>query len=114
MCVVQVTIEVVDDTRTETEVEMDLAKESQRNDWSMSSSEWASSHKKLFWPLFWEYPEQGENELSRASLEEQPEDYEPEERILSGVEGDWGSHWNKDWDAKDNYGKYCGITPPKG
>ncbi|XP_076605026.1 isthmin-2 [Chaetodon auriga] len=102
---IQVTIEVVDDTQTETEVEMDLAKEGQRNDWSVSSSEWANSHKKLFWPLFWEYPEQAENELGRASLEEQSEDYnyDPEEPILSGVGGDWGGQWNKDWDAKDNY-----------
>ncbi|XP_022606611.1 isthmin-2 isoform X1 [Seriola dumerili] len=102
---IQVTIEVVDDTQTATEVEMDLAKESQRNDWSVVSSEWASSHKKLFWPLFWEYPEQSENGLGRASLEEQSEDYnyDPEELVLSGVEGDWGGHWNKDWHAKDNY-----------
>eukprot|EP00064_Thunnus_orientalis_P008475 superscaffoldBa00001007_g8498 len=101
---IQVTIEVVEDTQTETEVEIDLAKESQRNDWSVSSSEWANSHKKLFWPLFWEYPEQAENGLGRASLEEQSEEYyDPEEPVLSGVGGDWGGHWNKEWDAKDNY-----------
>lgn len=101
---IQVTIEVVDDAQSETEVEMDLAKEGQRNDWSVSSSEWANSNKKLFWPLFWEYPDQVQNGLGRASLEEQPEDYnyDPEEPILSGV-GDWGGHWNKDWEAKDNY-----------
>uniref|UniRef100_A0A667XXQ7 Isthmin 2a n=1 Tax=Myripristis murdjan TaxID=586833 RepID=A0A667XXQ7_9TELE len=102
---IQVTIEVVDDPQTETEMEMDLAKEGQRNDWSVSSSEWASNHKKLFWPLFWEYPEQVENGLGQASLEEQAEDYnyDPEEPALSGVGGDWGGHWNKEWDAKDNY-----------
>ncbi|XP_078133649.1 isthmin-2 [Sander vitreus] len=102
---IQVTIEVVDDKQTETEVEMDLVKEGQRNDWSVSSSEWANSHKKLFWPLFWEYPEQAENGLERASSEEQSEDYtyDPEEPVMSGVGGDWGGHWNKDWDAKDNY-----------
>ncbi|KAK7904474.1 hypothetical protein WMY93_017081 [Mugilogobius chulae] len=61
---IQVTIEVVDDTQPQTEVEMDLAKEGQRNDWSVSSSEWANSHRKLFWPLFWEYPEQYEEEWS--------------------------------------------------
>ncbi|XP_045918821.1 isthmin-2 isoform X1 [Micropterus dolomieu] len=100
---IQVTIEVVDDTQTETEVEMDLAKEGQRNDWSVSSSEWANSHKKLFWPLFWEYPDQVQNGLGGASLEEQSENYDSEDPILSGVGGDWGGHWNKDWDAKDNY-----------
>lgn len=100
---IQVTIEVVDDTQTQTEVEMDLAKEGQRNDWSVSSSEWANSHKKLFWPLFWEYPDQLENGLGRASIEEQPEDYDTEEPILSGVGGDWDSKWNKEWEAKDNY-----------
>uniref|UniRef100_UPI0037E7E31C isthmin-2 n=1 Tax=Semicossyphus pulcher TaxID=241346 RepID=UPI0037E7E31C len=100
---IQVTIEVVDDTQTE--VEMDLAKENQRNDWSVTSSEWANSHRKLFWPLFWEYPDQMENGLGRASLEEQPEDYnyDPEEPVLSGVGGDWGGQWSKDWDTKDNY-----------
>ncbi len=108
------TIEVVDDTQTETEVEMDLAKESQRNDWSVSASEWANSHKKLFWPLFWEYPEQVQNGLGKASLEEQSEDYnyDPEEPILSGVGGDWGGHWNKDWDAKENYGNNA-LSKPK-
>ncbi|XP_059208624.1 isthmin-2-like [Centropristis striata] len=101
---IQVTIEVVGDTQTETEVEMDLVKEGQRNDWSASSSEWVNSHKKLFWPLFWEYPEQLGNGLERASLEEQSEDYnyDPEEPVLSPGSEDWG-HWNKDWDAKDNY-----------
>uniref|UniRef100_A0A096M8M2 Isthmin 2a n=1 Tax=Poecilia formosa TaxID=48698 RepID=A0A096M8M2_POEFO len=47
---IQVTIEVME--AAQTEVEMDLAKENQRNDWSVSPSEWTS--KKLFWPLFWE------------------------------------------------------------
>ncbi|XP_029317107.1 isthmin-2-like [Cottoperca gobio] len=102
---IQVTIEVVGDTQTDTELEMDLVKEGQRNNWSVSSSEWANSHKKLFWPLFWKYPEQVENRPERASLDEQSEDYnyDPEEPVLSGVGGDWGGHWNKDWDAKDKY-----------
>ncbi|CAN9502519.1 unnamed protein product [Ophioblennius macclurei] len=103
---IQVTIEVVEDTPTETEVEMDLAMEGQRNDWSVSSSEWVQSHKKLFWPLFWEYPEQMGNGLGIASLEEQPEDYhyDPEDPVLSGVDGgDWGRHWDQEWDNKDNF-----------
>ncbi|XP_065803766.1 isthmin-2 [Labrus bergylta] len=98
---IQLTIEVVNDPQTE--VEMDLAKENQRNDWSATSSEWANSHRKLFWPLFWEYPDQLENR--RAGLDDQVEDYsyDPEEPVLSGVGGDLGGHWNKDWDAKENY-----------
>nr|XP_046223684.1 isthmin-2-like [Oncorhynchus gorbuscha] len=61
---IQVTIEVVEDPQTETEMEMDLAKEGGdggRNDWSLSSKEWLA-HKKLFLALFWEYPEQAETE----------------------------------------------------
>ncbi|CAJ1074234.1 isthmin-2 [Xyrichtys novacula] len=98
---IQVTIEVVEDSQAE--VEMDLAKDAQRNDWSVTSSEWANSHRKLFWPLFWEYPDQ--LGTGRASLEEQPEDYnyDLEQPILSGVGGDWGGHWNKNWDSKNNY-----------
>uniref|UniRef100_A0A4W5NMP7 Isthmin 2a n=1 Tax=Hucho hucho TaxID=62062 RepID=A0A4W5NMP7_9TELE len=90
---IQVTIEVVEET--ETEMEMDLAKEGgegSRNDWSLSSEEWLG-HKKLFWPLFWEYPDQAETE-SRASLEEQEQptqdyNYDPEEQepVLSGTGG---------------------------
>ncbi|KAM4541788.1 isthmin-2-like [Odontesthes bonariensis] len=100
---IQVTIEVVEDTQTE--VEMDLVKEGQRNDWSVSSSEWINRHKKLFWPLFWEYPEQMENGLGGAGSEEQSEDYgyEPEDAVLRGVGGDWGRYWNKELDTKDNF-----------
>lgn len=99
---IQVTIEVVDDTQPQTEVEMDLAKEGQRNDWSVSSSEWASSHRKLFWPLFWEYPERLENGLQEGdSPEERDLGFDPEEPVLSGVGGDWGSNWSKEW--RDNY-----------
>ncbi|XP_026162116.1 isthmin-2 [Mastacembelus armatus] len=112
---IQVTIEVVDDTLTEMEVEMDLAKEGQRNEWSVSSSEWANSHKKLFWPLFWEYPEQTENGLGRASLDEQSEDYnyDPDETILSGVEGEWEEHWEKDWhEYEEEWSSWatCSVT----
>ncbi|XP_034015533.1 isthmin-2 isoform X2 [Thalassophryne amazonica] len=108
---IQVTIEVVDNAQTETEVEMDLAKEGQRNDWSVSSSEWASSHKKLFWPLFWEYPGQPENGLGRASPEERVDyNYDLEEHVLSGVGGDWSGRWNKEWEAKDSYDGVNAVT----
>ncbi|XP_013869159.1 isthmin-2 [Austrofundulus limnaeus] len=98
---IQVTIEVLEDSQTETEVEMDLVTESQRNDWSLSSYEWISSHKKLFWPLFWEYPDQAENGLGGG----RPEDYsyDPEEPVLSGVGGEWGRRWDKEWRTEDNF-----------
>ncbi|XP_069576880.1 isthmin-2 [Brachyistius frenatus] len=99
---IQVTIEVVDDSPTE--VEMDLAAEGQRSDWSLSSSQWLDRHKKLFWPLFWEYPEQAENGLDGAGSENPPEDnYDPEDPVLSGVGGDWGRRWNNEWDTNDNF-----------
>ncbi|XP_067099853.1 isthmin-2 [Osmerus mordax] len=99
---IQVTIEVVNDPQTE--VEMDLAKEG-RNDWSLSEEEWLG-HKKLFWPLFWEYPDQAGSGPGRASLEEPTEDYnyDTEDPVLSGVGGGWGNRWNKGWDSsKENY-----------
>ncbi|XP_064881154.1 isthmin-2-like [Oncorhynchus nerka] len=130
---IQVTIEVVEDPQTETEMEMDLAKEGGdggRNDWSLSSKEWLG-HKKLFLALFWEYPDQAETESGQggmASPEEQEQEqptedynYDPEEQEpeLSGtrgtgtggtgtgvgIGGDWGSHWrnNKGWGSKENY-----------
>uniref|UniRef100_A0A8C7DG98 Isthmin 2a n=1 Tax=Oncorhynchus kisutch TaxID=8019 RepID=A0A8C7DG98_ONCKI len=98
---IQVAIEVVEDPQTETEMEMDLAKEGGdggRNDWSLSSKEWLG-HKKLFLALFWEYPEQAETESGqggRASPEEQEQEqptedynYDPEEQEpeLSGTRG---------------------------
>ncbi|XP_036818632.1 isthmin-2-like [Oncorhynchus mykiss] len=98
---IQVTIEVVEDPQTETEMEMDLAKEGGdggRNDWSLSSKEWLG-HKKLFLALFWEYPDQAETESGqggRASPEEQEQEqptedynYDPEEQEpeLSGTRG---------------------------
>ncbi|KAL0969846.1 hypothetical protein UPYG_G00233120 [Umbra pygmaea] len=117
---IQVTIEVVEDPQTE--MEMDLAKEGGeggRKDWSLSSEEWLGN-KKLFWPLFWDYPDQAETDSEpsgKASLEEpeQPTDdynYDLEEAVLSGTGGigarvgvGWGSRWsgNKRWDSKDNY-----------
>ena len=104
ICPPQVTIEVVNDPQTE--VEMDLAKEG-RNDWSLSEEEWLG-HKKLFWPLFWEYPEQAGSGPGRASPEDPTEDYnyDTEDPVLSGVGGGWGNRWNKGWDSsKENYGE---------
>ncbi|XP_076834397.1 isthmin-2 [Brachyhypopomus gauderio] len=97
---IQVTIEVVDDPQME--VEMDLAKEG-RNDWSLSSEEWLG-HKKLFWPLFWEYRDSSEESPGQASLEDNGEDldYDGDDSLLSGVGVDWGNRW-KAWDSMENY-----------
>lgn len=109
----QVTIEVVDDPQME--VEMDLAKE---NEWLPSSSSPSSTvdwlgGKKLFWPLFWTYTDadSGEDSNSRSGGEETGEeeeedyliDYGSEEHILSGVGGDWDTHWNEGWDPVQSY-----------
>lgn len=110
----QVTIEVVDDPQME--VEMDLAKE---NEWLPSSSSSPSSTvdwlggKKLFWPLFWTYTDtdSSEDSNSRSGGEETGEeeqedyliDYGSEEHILSGVGGDWDTHWNEGWDPVQSY-----------
>ncbi|CAL8284817.1 unnamed protein product [Lota lota] len=103
---IQVTIEVVDELQKEAEVEMemDLVKEDQRNDWS-TSSELPEGHRKLFWPLFWEYPdpvEEGGTGPAASPPAGQDYGYDPEEPVLSGVGGDWGSRWNKGWDIKEN------------
>uniref|UniRef100_A0A3Q3AUG7 Isthmin 2a n=1 Tax=Kryptolebias marmoratus TaxID=37003 RepID=A0A3Q3AUG7_KRYMA len=95
---IQVTIEVVEDSQTETEVEMDLVVESQRNDW------WIDSHRKLFWPLFWEYQEQPENGLGGGGAEE------PEDPVLSGVGGEWGRRWDKEQGTKDDVDSVMTVT----
>lgn len=101
----QVTIEVVDDPQME--VEMDLAKEG-RNDWPLNSEEWLG-HKKLFWPLFWEYHDSSEDSAGQASLEENGDDlsYGGEDSLLSGVGVDWDNRW-KGWDSVESYGKRHG------
>lgn len=87
---------------------MDLVKEG-RNDWSLSSEEWLG-HKKLFWPLFWEYHDTSEESPGQGSLEENGEDpgYEGEDSFWSGVGADWNRRW-KGWDSVDNYGKQGGL-----
>ncbi|KAM9777270.1 isthmin-2 [Neosynchiropus ocellatus] len=92
---IQVTIEVMENTPTETEVEIDLAKEGQRNDWSMLSSEWSSDHKKLFWPLF--------RELTEHGLSEHLDDDNPGEPVLADVMGVWEEPRQNEWDVKNNY-----------
>ncbi|KPP61722.1 isthmin-2-like [Scleropages formosus] len=100
---IQVTIEVVESPQTE--MEMDLAKEG-RSDWSLSTLDWLGN-RKLFWPLFWKYPDSEENEQSHGSLEDSSEDlgleYDGEEPVPSGVGGEWDGRWNQGWDSTDEY-----------
>ncbi|XP_072552051.1 isthmin-2 [Salminus brasiliensis] len=117
---IQVTIEVVDDSPME--VEMDLVKE-RNSDWPISSSspssvvDWLGG-KKLFWPLFWGYTDvdSGEDGLSQAMEEEKDEEEEEEEDYtsdydsgeplpsgLGGMGGEWDNQWNLGWDPTHSY-----------
>ncbi|KAL4656285.1 isthmin-2-like isoform X1 [Arapaima gigas] len=100
---IQVTIEVVESHQTE--MEMDLAKEG-RNDWSLSTLDWLGN-RKLFWPLFWKYPDPNEDGPSHGSVEDSSEDfgleYGSEEPVVSGVGGEWGSRWSQGWDSAEEY-----------
>ncbi|XP_056620801.1 isthmin-2 [Triplophysa dalaica] len=89
---IQVTIEVLDDSHLEAEV--DLVKE-WNDDWPTSSSssvDWLGG-KKLFWPLFWGYTDADEDEDGTGQTEEEEDDYIVEydsgETLPSGLGGDW-------------------------
>ncbi|XP_032883495.1 isthmin-2 isoform X2 [Amblyraja radiata] len=108
---IQVTIEVVDDPQAE--IEMDLLK-GNLNDWSLSSAEWLS-HKDIFWPLFWEYPDSTEvgsldsaNGMDGDEEEDYAVEYEGEDTYLSTLDGVWDRDWplQKGWSSKEkfNYG----------
>ncbi|XP_028295459.1 isthmin-2 [Gouania willdenowi] len=108
---IQVTIEVVDDPQME--VEMDLAKEKEWLPSSPSSTvDWIGG-KKLFWPIFWSYTDSDSSEDSngRSGQEEAGEeeeedyslDYGSEERLPSGLGGDWDTSWNGGWDPVQSY-----------
>ncbi|XP_075470765.1 isthmin-2 [Ascaphus truei] len=93
---IQVTIEVVPDSRTE--FELDLS--DSRTDWN--DSDWASQHE-LFWPLFWEY-----SDLPVGPPEHEDEDasqYDWEDTVLSGVGGDWDPRRppESNWISEDKY-----------
>ncbi|XP_078090505.1 isthmin-2 isoform X2 [Mustelus asterias] len=105
---IQVTIEVVDDPQAE--IEMDLLK-GNRNDWSISSAEWLS-HKDIFWPLFWEYPdstEVGSLDSSNGMDDDEEDDYsveyEGEDTFLSTLDGVWDQNWplQKSWTSKEKF-----------
>lgn len=97
----------MDNGQTEMEIEMDLAKEGQRNDWSTWSSEWANSHKELFRTLFWGYPEEPENRLGQVGLGEESQEHthSTEELVLSTKGVDDRQPLNTNWHSRDNYGK---------
>ncbi|XP_051874296.1 isthmin-2 isoform X2 [Pristis pectinata] len=105
---IQVTIEVVDDPQAE--IEMDLLK-GNRNDWSISSAEWLS-HKDIFWPLFWEYPDSTEvgsldsaNGMDGDEDEDYAVEYEGEDTFLSTLDGVWDRNWpiQKSWSSKEKF-----------
>lgn len=105
---IQVTIEVVDDPQAE--IEMDLLK-GNLNDWSLSSAEWLS-HKDIFWPLFWEYPDSTEvgsldsaNGMDGDEEEDYAVEYEGEDTYLSTLDGVWDRDWplQKGWSSKEKF-----------
>ncbi|XP_072349685.1 isthmin-2 isoform X2 [Scyliorhinus torazame] len=105
---IQVTIEVVDDPQAE--IEMDLLK-GNRNDWSITSAEWLS-HKDIFWPLFWEYPDSTEvgsldssNGMDDDDEDDYSVEYEGEDTFLSTLDGAWDRNWplQKSWPSKEKF-----------
>ncbi|XP_048841188.1 isthmin-2-like isoform X2 [Brienomyrus brachyistius] len=97
---IQVTIEVIDNPQAD--MEMDLDEESHK-DWGASSVD-LPGNKKLFWPLFWGYPDSEEEDSSRPSLgETTTEEDSSEELVLSGVGDDWDGRWRNGWDTKETY-----------
>ncbi|XP_053553338.1 isthmin-2 [Bombina bombina] len=72
---IQVTIEV--DPNSQADFELDLS--NSRTNWS--DSDWISKHE-LFWPLFWEYSDNYEEEGSTSQ-------YPWEDNAVGGSEGDW-------------------------
>lgn len=103
--VFQVTIEVIDNPQAD--MEMDLDEESHR-DWGASSVD-LPGNKKLFWPLFWGYPDSEEEDSSRPGLGETAEEDSSEELVLSGVGDDWDGRWRKGWDTKETYGEPAAL-----
>uniref|UniRef100_A0A6I8S0X6 Isthmin 2 n=1 Tax=Xenopus tropicalis TaxID=8364 RepID=A0A6I8S0X6_XENTR len=100
---IQVTIEV--DPDSQTEFELDLS--DSRTDWS--DSDWVSQHE-LFWPLFWEYSDLSQEEglttgTPAPEMEEYSSQYDWEDNVLSGVEGDRKSlrQTDKTRDSEEKY-----------
>ncbi|XP_069806477.1 isthmin-2 [Dendropsophus ebraccatus] len=80
---IQVTIEV--DPSSRTEVELDLS--DTRMDWG--DPQWGS---QLFWPLFWEYSDLTDAEISPTG-ENMGETSQYEENVLSGGDSAPGDNW---------------------
>ncbi|KAM3918342.1 isthmin-2 isoform 2-T2 [Leptodactylus fuscus] len=99
---IQVTIEV--DPSSQTEVELDLS--DTRTAWG--DPEWRSQHE-LFWPLFWEYNDFSDAEISTTDdmRLENPEDYSSqydwEDNVLSGGDHDGPSPPGDNWMTNDKY-----------
>ncbi|KAM4690140.1 isthmin-2 [Rhinophrynus dorsalis] len=101
---IQVTIEVDPDSRTE--FELDLS--DSRTDWS--DSDWVSQHE-LFWPLFWEYSDLSEGDeltpgtAAPENVGDYSSQYDWEDNVLSGVEGDWDPRGTTDnnWISENKY-----------
>ncbi|XP_073443381.1 isthmin-2 [Dendrobates tinctorius] len=100
---IQVTIEV--DPNSQTEVELDLS--DTRTDWW--DPDWQSQHE-LFWPLFWEYNDFSDVEISTTSEGVQAEnvgDYSPqyewEDNVLSGGDHDGRSTPSDKWVTDDSF-----------
>ncbi|KAM4014139.1 isthmin-2 [Anomaloglossus baeobatrachus] len=100
---IQVTIEV--DPNSQTEVELDLS--DMRTDWG--DPEWRSQHE-LFWPLFWEYNDFPDLEISTTSRSMRAENvgdyssqYEWEDNVPSGGDHDERSTPSDNWITDDKY-----------
>ncbi|XP_018085860.1 isthmin-2 isoform X2 [Xenopus laevis] len=101
---IQVTIEV--DPDSQTEFELDLS--DSRTDWS--DSDWVSQHEQLFWPLFWEYSDLSQEEglttgTPAPEIEDYSSQYDWEDNVLSGGEGDRKSlhQTDKTWVSEEKY-----------
>ncbi|KAG8562019.1 hypothetical protein GDO81_015561 [Engystomops pustulosus] len=91
---IQVTIEV--DPSSQTEVELDLS--DTRTDWG--DPEWKSQHE-LFWPLFWEYSDFTDAEISTTG--DYSSQYDWDDNVPSGGDHDGRSSPGDNWITNDKY-----------
>ncbi|XP_075699897.1 LOW QUALITY PROTEIN: isthmin-2 [Rhinoderma darwinii] len=91
---IQVTIEV--DPSSQTQVELDLS--DTRTDWG--DPEWRSQHA-LFWPLFWEYNDLSDAEVSTTG--DYSSQYDGEDNVPSGGDHDGRNSPADNWVTEDKY-----------